>query len=46
MKRKHSNKLNNSSECNLLVVTNIPKWHDEQFYIGEGQNKVGYSVPI
>lgn len=42
MKRKQSNKLNNSSECNLLIVKNIPKWHDEQFYMGEGQNKVGY----
>ena len=46
MKTKHSNKLHNSSECNLLIVKNIPKWNDEQFHVGEGQNKVGYSVPI
>lgn len=43
MKRKHSNKLNNSSECNLLIVKNIPKWHDEQFVRGRGTEQ-GRSV--
>lgn len=46
MKRKHCNKLNNSSECNLLIVKNISKWHDEQFYMGQGQNKVGHSYQM